>query len=309
MKHNTPSLLLLFNFVLLGILNTACSADEESDAYGQFEAVKVTVSAETGGKLLRFRVNEGDKIEANRQVGLIDTTDLVLKRRELRAQLNATRARITNINAQVDVQREQLQTAQIELNRIQALLKAQAATQKQLDDVQGQVRTSLKQIQALETQKQSVRAEMEAIRARISQIEEQIEDAKIINPVSGTVLTTYAEPLELIQPGQPLYQIAGLDTLILRVYISGAQLPRVNIGQDVQVLVDENAEENRAISGTVSWIASEAEFTPKMIQTKEERVTQVYAVKVRVANPNGLLKIGMPAEVNFNRESLRVNME
>jgi HlyD family secretion protein len=181
------------------------------------------------------------------------------------------------------------------------LNKDGAATQKQLDDAEARVRTIRRKIDALQTQKQSVRAEVAATEAKIAQLDDQIEDATITNPVRGTVLTTFVEPHELLQKGQPLYRIANLDTLILRVFVSGAQLPGVKLGQDVEVLVDKNAQENQALIGQVSWIASQAEFTPQQIQTKEERVSQVYAVKVRVPNPDGILKIGMPGEVNFTR--------
>jgi HlyD family secretion protein len=177
--------------------------------------------------------------------------------------------------------------------------KDNAATEQQLDDAEGNVQTMKKQIQSLETQKKSVRAEIKSIDARFNQIEQQIDDAHVINPVNGTVLTTFVEPHELVGQGQPLYQIANLDTLELRAYVSGAQLPSITLGQSVEVLVDKNAEENQQLNGKISWIASDAEFTPKMIQTKEERVTQVYAVKVKVPNPDGIIKIGMPGEVNF----------
>ena len=197
------------------------------------------------------------------------------------------------------MQKSELDRAQNDLKRIESLIKDKAATQQQLDDAQARVRTIRRQIDALQTQKLSVRAEVSATKAQLAQLEDQIADAQITNPVDGRILTTFAEPHELVQRGQPLYEIANLDTLELRVYISGAQLPSVRLGQDVEVLVDKNDEENQQLSGKVSWIASEAEFTPKMIQTKEERVTQVYAVKVKVPNPNGILKIGMPGEVNF----------
>ncbi|MGK7371473.1 MAG: HlyD family secretion protein, partial [Candidatus Halalkalibacterium sp. M3_1C_030] len=156
-----------------------------------------------------------------------------------------------------------------------------------------------KQIDALRVQKKSVRAEINATRSRLNQLEEQLDDARIINPVNGTVLTTYVEPFELVGQGQPLYRIANLDTLELRIYVSGAQLPSIKLGQEVEVVIDKNATENQKMNGRISWIASESEFTPKMIQTKEERVTQVYAVKVKVPNSQGIIKIGMPGEVNF----------
>lgn len=287
--------------ILLGIswLAAGCSGEEKSDAYGQFEATETTISSKTSGELLSFSPDEGDELKANQQVGLVDTTQMELKKQELKSQLAATKSKIENINAQIAVQKEQLQTAMTDLKRIQSLAKDNAATQKQLDDTQGHVRTLRKQIAASQTQKQSVRDEVSATQARINQLDQQLKDAHIINPVNGTVLTSYVEPHEVVGQGQPLYQIANLDTLELRVYVSGAQLPSIKLGQNVKVVVDKNADENQQMSGHISWIASEAEFTPKMIQTKQERVTQVYAVKVKVPNPNGILKIGMPGEVNF----------
>lgn len=291
--------LLLASIAGLFTLFTGCEVNDKSDAYGQFEAVETTISSEASGKLLSFGVREGVDLKTGQQAGLVDTTQLWLKKKEAQSRLESTRSKILSINAEVEVQKEQLQTARTNLKRIEAMLQDSAATQQELDEAEGRVRTLRRQIDALQTQKQSIRAEINATQARIAQIEDQIEGASIINPVNGTVLTTFVEPYELVQRGQPLYQIAYLDTMELRVYISGAQLPSVKLGQNVEVLVDENAEENQSMTGRISWIASDAEFTPKMIQTKEERVTQVYAVKVKVPNPNGILKIGMPAEVNF----------
>lgn len=280
-------------------LITACTGNGKSDAYGQFEATETTISSQTSGELLSFTASEGATLTAHQQVGQVDTTQLKLKEEELLAGLEATQSKIESINAEVEVFKEQLQTARTNLNRIEALVKDSAATQQQLDDAEGKVRTLRKQIDALQVQKKSVRAEINATRARLNQVEQQLDDARILNPVNGTVLTTYVEPYELVAQGQPLYQIANMDTLELRIYVSGAQLPSIKLGQNVKVLIDKNAEENHQLNGRISWIASEAEFTPKMIQTKEERVTQVYAVKVKVPNPEGIIKIGMPGEVNF----------
>lgn len=281
------------------LITAGCSNEDKSDAYGQFEANETTISAQASGELLSFTIDEGTEVGTGQKVASVDTSKLALQREELEARLESVEAQIENINAQIEVQKSELARARTDLERVQSLMKDGAATQQKLDDAEAGVRTIQRQIDALETQKQSIRAEINATRAKINQIEDQIDDATIVNPVSGTVLTTFVEPFELVQMGQPLYQIANLDTLELRVYVSGAQLPSIKLGQQVEVLVDKNAEENQQLSGTISWIASEAEFTPKMIQTKEERVTQVYAVKVKVPNPNGILKIGMPGEVNF----------
>lgn len=288
-----------FLIVLPILYLTGCSSDELSDAYGQFEADEITISAKASGELLSFSAREGTELKAGQQVAQIDTTDLALKKEELQAQLEATESRLDNIDAEVAVQKEQLETAQKNLNRTESLVNEGAATEQQLDDADGRVRALQRQIDALQTQKKSVRSEINATRSRLRQVDQQLSDTKAVNPVNGTVLNTYVESHELVSQGQPLYQIAKLDTLDLRVYISGAQLPSVRLDQAVSVLVDKNVEENQLFNGIVSWIASEAEFTPRMIQTKEERVTQVYAVKIRVPNPDGILKIGMPGEVNF----------
>lgn len=278
----------------------SCSENGKSDAYGQFEATETTISSQSSGELLVFTANEGASLEPGEQVGLVDTTRLKLKEKELQAAIEATQSKIEHINAEAEVLKEQLNTALANLQRIENLVKDKAGTPQQLDDAQGKVRTLRKQIDALQVQKKSVRAEISATQSRLEQLEQQVEDARVINPLRGTVLTTYVEPFEMVGQGQPLYRIANLDTLELRIYVSGAQLPSVKLGQQVEVLIDKNAEENRRLTGRISWIASEAEFTPKMIQTKEERVTQVYAVKVKVPNPEGIIKIGMPGEVNFN---------
>lgn len=293
------SVYLIITLILVQFSLSGCGNNGKSDAYGQFEATETTISAEASGKLLQFKASEGSRLDTGQKVGMIDTTQMVLQHEELESQLESIEARITNINAEVEVQREELALAQSNLKRIRALKEDRAATEQQLDDAEARVKTTKKRIRALQTQKQSVRANIKATQSRIAQLKEKILDARIVNPVSGRVLTTFVEQHELVQQGQPLYQIANLDTLDLRIYISGAQLPSVKLNQQVEVLVDKNAAENQSLSGRVSWISSNAEFTPKMIQTKEERVTQVYAVKVKVPNPKGILKIGMPGEVNF----------
>lgn len=282
------------------VMLSGCASEEKSDAYGQFEAIETTISSEVPGKLLQYTVEEGQNLDQNKKVALVDTTRLSLQKRELDSQLESVQSKIVNVDARIDVRQEELDLARTNLKRIRALREDEAATQQQLDDAGSRVRTIEKGIYALRTEKQSIRAEIRATESRIDQIDDQLKDARLINPIKGTVLTSYVEPFEIVQQGQPLYRIAALDTLELRIYISGAQLPSVKLGQNVEVLVDENTDENRPFSGKISWISSEAEFTPEQIQTKEERVTQVYAVKVRVPNSDATLKIGMPGEVNFN---------
>lgn len=299
-RHSKSIASWLLLAALLAGLFTGCSSEDLSDAYGQFEATETSIAAEATGKLLQFTIEEGDKLSIDQQVGYIDTTKMVLQREELKAKLESIQAQIPIINAQVEVQKSELNQAETDLKRTESLIRDQAATQKQLDDSRARVRTIKKQIDAQQIQKKAVRAEIKATQARIKRLNEQISDAVIINPVDGTVITSFVEPHEVMRMGQPLYRITNLDTLELRVYVSGAQLPNVTLNQQVQVLVDKNAKENRELNGRVSWIASKAEFTPQQIQTKEERVTQVYAVKVKVPNSSGILKDGMPGEVNFN---------
>jgi HlyD family secretion protein len=282
-----------------GVMLTACSESDLSDAYGQFEANGVTISAESSGILTSFDVKEGMHLDAGTQVGLIDTAQISLRKKELEASIRAVRTQIAGLDAQAGVYKEQLATARKELVRFTNLKQNNAATQQQIDQVQGQVNVHQMQIASIDAQKQSVYAELETMQTRIEQVEDQLQRARIINPIDGIVISKYAEPNELVSPGKPLYELANLGEMELRVYISGAQLPNVKLGAKVEVLIDRNEVENEVLRGEVSWIASEAEFTPRMIQTREERVTQVYAVKVRVPNPDGKLKIGMPGEVNF----------
>lgn len=277
----------------------SCADENLSDAYGQFEAEETVISSEISGRILSFDLQEGDHPEAGVKAALVDTTQLALQKKELHATAASVRTNIYRLNAQIEVYQSQLETAEKELARVASLREDNAATQQQVDTSTGQVNTLNKQIAAVEVEKQSVNAELQTLQVRIEQVEDQIRRAEIINPVHGTVLNTYADVYELMPPGKPLYRIANLEEMILRVYVSGAQLPRVHLGEEVEVWIDRNEEENERLAGTVSWIASKAEFTPRMIQTKEERVTQVYAVKIRVLNPDGSIKIGMPGEVNF----------
>jgi HlyD family secretion protein len=291
---------LIIAIVTIGFGVTGCSNNnEKADAYGNFEAIKVTVSAQGTGQLLKFNVEEGDTLTKNEQVGLIDTTDLHLQKLQLEAHKKSLKAQIANITAQTAVLKEQKSVAETDLNRIKQLIKDSAATPKQLDDATGKVNVMNKQIISSRTQKGVVESQIRSIDTQVAQINEKIQKSRVINPINGTVLVRYAEAGEVATYGRPLYDIANLKFINLRIYVSGAQLPKVKLGEKVKVIVDKNAKENRSLSGIITWVSSEAEFTPKNIQTKEERVSQVYAVKVRVRN-DGTLKIGMPGEVEFN---------
>jgi HlyD family secretion protein len=272
--------------------------DEKSDAYGNFEATEIVISAQASGELLQFDLKEGDFIKAGQMIGYIDTTKLVLQKQQLNAQSRATQTKFANLDAQVAVYQQQQSNVIRDKGRIQKMFNDGAATQKQVDDVQGQVDVIEKQIQSVETQKLAVNAELEVINKQIELVNESIKKSVINNPVDGIVLTKYTNAFEITGMGKPLYKIADLREMKLKVYVSGDQLPEIKVGQMVEVLVDKNKTENKTFNGTISWISESAEFTPKIIQTKKERVNLVYAVKILVKN-DGSLKIGMPGEVNF----------
>lgn len=285
--------------ILAAVVWAGCSGGNgKSDAYGNFESTEILISAESSGRLLFLHVSEGMSVDSGAIVGCVDTVQLHLKRSQLIASRQGVSSRVTNILAQIGVLREQKRVAETEKIRVETLFKENAATQKQLDDVSGQVSVLEKQIASIESQNAGVLAEVRSLDAQIDQINDQIRRSVIVNPVTGTVLTKYVEPFEILSYGKPLYKVADLETMYLRVYVSGGQLPSVKIGQTVEVLIDRDSKGMEPLHGEVSWVSSKAEFTPKIIQTKEERVNMVYAVKIRVVN-DGRLKIGMPGEANF----------
>jgi HlyD family secretion protein len=276
-------------------LLAGCRSDEP-DAYGNFEAAEVVVSAEMGGQLMRLDAEEGVRLGRGAVVAQVDTVLLSLQKQEMAAQQGVAATRTTEASAQIDVLRAQLSTAEEEYARTARLYRAEAATAQQLNQAEGEVRVLRERIEAALAQSGAAREETGGAGVRIARVEEQIRRSQVVNPIAGTVLNTFAERGELVQPGQPLYQIANLDTLTLRAFVTGAQLAGVRLGQGVRVRIDRG-DELATLPGRVTWIASEAEFTPTPIQTRDERVDQVYAVKVRVANPDGALKIGMPGEL------------
>lgn len=288
----------IFLIATIGILASCSSKNGKSDAYGNFETVEVLVSSEIQGKLLQFSIEEGKTYKAGEVVGQIDTVQLALKRDQLVAQRNASATKISNILSQIAVQEETKTTLLIDKARTERLMKDKAIPVKQLDDINGKINVIESQIASIKTQNAAVVNEVEAFDKQIAQMKDQISRCKIVNPINGMVLNKYIEPSEIATPGKALYKIADVSQMILRVYVSGAQLPSVKIGQNVTVLIDQEQGEGKSLQGTVSWVSPEAEFTPKIIQTKEERVNLVYAVKVTVKN-DGSLKIGMPGEVKF----------
>ncbi|TXD49270.1 HlyD family secretion protein [Polaribacter sp. IC073] len=267
----------------------------KADGYGNFEATEITISAENNGKLIQFAVHEGDQLEANQFIGYIDTIPLSLKREQLVISKAVISSKSRGVLSQINVLKAKLKSAKINKTRTENLIKDNAGTQKQLDDVTGEMNVIKSQIRSVEIQNAPVVNELKSMDVQLKQIDDQIQKSKIINPLRGTVLTKYAEPNEITAFGKPLYKIANLNTMQLRVYVSETQLASIKIGQEVMVKIDA-ADAMKSYTGKVSWIASEAEFTPKIIQTKEERVALVYAVKINVTN-DGVLKIGMPAEL------------
>lgn len=287
---------------LLGLsvaLLAACSGNNNrSDAYGTFEADETIVSAEANGKLLEITATEGQKLTAGESIGLVDTVQLSLQLAQLRTQREAVLSKKANVSAQIDVVKEQLKTLGATHARIEKMFADKAATQQQMDDIDGQVRVAKRQIESLNTQFTLIGREADVTSAQIAVTENQLAKCRISSPINGTVLEKYVETGEMMTVGKPVVKLADLSNLNLRVYVSGAQLPSIREGQQVEVLTDQDKTTNQKLSGVITWISPEAEFTPKIIQTKEERVKLVYAVKVKVAN-DGRLKIGMPGEVNF----------
>ena len=289
----------ILSIIVILIFFAGCSNDKQkSDAYGNFEATETIVSSESSGKLNEFSVEEGMLIESGEIVGYIDTSQLYLKKNQLAQQKNTTRTKFKSVSAQISVLQEQKRVAQREKERIERLLKDEAATGKQLDDINGSIDVINKQINSIEMQNSTTNEELKGLDVQIEQVVDQLQKSSITNPVKGTVILKFAEQGEIVNFGKPLYKIADISTMELRAYVSGAQLPEIKLGQKVKVLIDDGKSGYKTLEGEISWISSKAEFTPKIIQTKEERVNLVYAVKVRVIN-DGSIKIGMPGEVVF----------
>ena len=297
MKNTT-----LYTFGIAAIFGlSACSGnDGQADAYGNFEVDEVTISAKQQGELKAFDVEEGKTLAVGTVVGYVDTIKLHLQRAELRANLQAVEAQSKTVHAQLVVARDELARLKKDQARITRMYEKNAATQKQLDDINSAVQIATNNLQVLESQYPTIEAQAETVRAKHALLEQQIHDAVVTNPVKGTVLTKFAQAHEVIAPGKPLYTIAPIDHLFLRAYVTGDQLTSISIGQQVDVFVDGVNDELIGHKGEISWISSQAEFTPKNIQTKDERVAQVYAIKVRVQN-DGSLKIGMPGEISWTK--------
>jgi HlyD family secretion protein len=289
-----------YTVLVTALALNACHRGDQPDAYGNFEATEVVVSAETGGQLLWFTADEGKRITAGDLVGVIDTTQLSLQQRQILAQRAATRSRVTEVGQQLDALRVQRDVAQRNYDRVKRLFADQAATAQQLDQAEQQYKVLDEQIQGAEAQQRSVGEDVASTDAQLAQIRQRMDKSHITSPVTGTVLASYAKRGELMQPGQPLFKIANLDSMVLRAYVTETQLSRVKIGAAASVSIDAGNSARRALPGRVTWVSSEAEFTPTPIQTRDERKDLVYAVKIAVPNPSGAVKIGMPADVRFS---------
>ena len=285
----------LIPILMIASLISCNKNSEKADGYGNFEATEVTISAEANGQIEYLNLEEGDVLEPNIQVGVIDTIQLHLNKQQLIASKNTVFSKSSNILSQRSVLREQLKTTLIEKKRIQNMFAENAATKRQVDEIDGKVSVIQEQIKSVQTQNSPIVGEVKTIDVQIEKINDQIQKSKIINPIKGTVLVKYAEPNEITAFGKPLYKIADISEMTLRVYISETQLSQIKVGQKVTVKIDAE-KEMKSFPGTISWIASSAEFTPKIVETKEERVNLVYAVKIIVKN-DGSFKIGMPAEM------------
>ena len=285
--------------LLLLLTALACGGDGEPDAYGNFESTEVVVSAETAGQIESFIPVEGMTLTRGTVVAVIDTTQLALEQRQVQAQKAATSSRTAETAAQIRVLEVQRDVARRAYDRTKRLHAEQAATTQQLDQAERDYKTLLAQIAAVRAQQQSVTMDVASASARVELIRDRIAKSTVTNPHRGTVLATYARAGEVIQPGQPLYRVANLDTLVLRAYVSGSQLASLRLGQEVEVKVDAAEGGLRALPGTVTWISGSAEFTPTPVQTRDDRTDLVYAVKVSVANRDGTLKIGMPADITL----------
>lgn len=310
-QHHLPA------WLLLAVLFAACNGTATvSDATGTFEVDEVIVSSELTGKILSFEVKEGDSIPKNKIVGTVDAENLSLQKEQVQASIEALSQKTSDLAPQVKlledqlkVQESQLQNLLHEKTRLENLIKADAATAKQMDDMNAQIDVVKKQMQVTRqqiqvqrsnvgTQNRSILSEGKPLEKRVAQLEDQLKRSSITNPVQGTVIEKYAEAGEMTSTGKALYKIADLSVMTLRAYVTGTQLPQIKLGQSVKVLIDDGDKEYRELPGTITWISDKAEFTPKTIQTKEERANLVYAIKVQVKN-DGYLKIGMYGEIKF----------
>ncbi len=292
----------LLTLLTLAFFVSACSEDGDYDASGTFEATEVTVSAEAAGRILYFAAEEGDSLSFGQQVGAIDTVQLYLQKLQLARSAASVRSSRPDVAKQVASLREQIAKQQTELRRVNNLLKDGAATAKQHDDAQSALNVLQKQLDAqlsaLHNNTTSLDENSSSIDLQIAQIEDRLVKSRIVSPVSGTVLVKYAESGELASVGRPLMKLADMRHVYLRAYVTSDQLANLRLGRQVTVTADFGGDARFDYAGRITWIASESEFTPKTIQTRDTRANLVYAVKIAVEN-DGRLKLGMYGEVKF----------
>lgn len=292
----------IFSLVMILSIISCGSNEDGSDAYGNFEATEIMVSSEMPGKIISYSVEEGQTLKKGEIVALIDTVLLDKQKDLIKASIQAVKSKRQNSKPDIDVIVEQKSHLLSERKRLVKLFEGNAATQKQIDDLDAQIRVLDKKIIAVKNKTKdvnfSISSQTAPLDAQMEQVKEQILKSKVVNPIDGQVLSVYKRQGEVTAPGLPLYKIADLSTINLKAYVSGLQLPKIKLNQEVTVLIDESKDTNKSLKGNIIWISDKAEFTPKTIQTKEERVIQVYAIKVKVVN-DGSIKIGMPGEIVF----------
>ena len=301
MNYNMKSAVYLLG---LAVLFFACHGEDgEYDATGVFETTEVIVSAQGTGEIMRFDIDEGKTVDAEVELGYIDTVQLSLKKQELLANLEATDSRRYDVARQIASLREEIATQKREQQRYQNLVQAKAANQKQLDDINARLATLEKQLAAqtetLENGNRTVSGQVRMLEAQLAQVEDQIGKCRISSPINGTILSKYAEAGELASQGRALFKVGDIVNMYLRAYITADQLTELKIGQSVRVFADEGESGRREYAGTVSWISDKAEFTPKTIQTRDERANLVYAVKIQIQN-DGFVKRGMYGEIKID---------
>ena len=289
-------------FLLAAILSSCNNKNDLYDASGTFESIEIIVSSQANGQLMSFNVNEGDSLKANQAVGYIDSTQLQLTKLQFLENQKAILAGRPDVRSQIDATQKQIENTMLDQQRIQNLVKGNVATQKQLDDVNSKLVVLQAQLAAqkssLNNTTSTLNQQGSAVNAQLAQVNDQLKKCVIVNPIDGTVLTTYANASEVTVAGKPLYKIADLSTVELRAYVTGDQFANVKLRQKVKVLVDESKDKYRNYDGMIDWISNKAEFTPKTIQTKDERANLVYAIKIKVKN-DGFIKLGMYGEVKF----------
>ena len=289
-----------YSIVMIAALSLwSCKNDaDQADAYGNFESTDVVISSETSGRILLFDPEEGTSIGIGSVIAIIDTTLLHLQEAEINAAMRSIRTRISSIEAQNNILHQQIENLKVNISRTERMLKDGAATQKQLDDLQGQESVLDKQILANDTQKASVMAELALYESKKATLREQINRSTVKSPLKATIIQKYAEAGEITTAGKPLAKLADLSVMKLKVYVSGAQIGMIKLGQQCTIRIDNGEKGYSSLKGTISFVSEKAEFTPKIIQTKDERVTLVYAVRIDVVN-DGSLKAGMPGEAIF----------